>query len=115
MDRTKVKHTNQLEIAQNEIWTPWNFPLYGSWLHRPLQNVTQADMIVWSSFHDPFNNKQLYQFTDISYLLNKLFPGNLCYTMKDLAWCAFHVSDTEGVEARILFHFWLLLTLPLDT
>jgi len=30
MDRTKIKHTNQLEIVQNEIWTPRNFPLYGS-------------------------------------------------------------------------------------
>ena len=26
MVRTKIKHTNQLEIAQNEIWTPWMFP-----------------------------------------------------------------------------------------
>ena len=26
MDRTKIKHTNQLEIAQNEIWTPRKFP-----------------------------------------------------------------------------------------
>ena len=26
MDRTKIKHTNHLEIAQNEIWTPWKFP-----------------------------------------------------------------------------------------
>ena len=25
MDRTKIKHTNLLEIAQNEIWTPWKF------------------------------------------------------------------------------------------
>ena len=26
MDWTKIKHTNQLEIAQNEIWTPQKFP-----------------------------------------------------------------------------------------
>ena len=26
MDRTKIKHTNQLEIAQNEILTPRKFP-----------------------------------------------------------------------------------------
>jgi len=26
MDRTKIKHTNQLEIAQNEIWTRRKFP-----------------------------------------------------------------------------------------
>jgi len=26
MDRTKIKHTNQLEIAQNEIWTPRKLP-----------------------------------------------------------------------------------------
>ena len=26
MDRTKIKHTNQLEIAQNDIWTTWKFP-----------------------------------------------------------------------------------------
>jgi len=25
MDRMKIKHTNQLEVAQNEIWTPWKF------------------------------------------------------------------------------------------
>jgi len=25
MDRTKAKHANQLEIAQNEIWTPRKF------------------------------------------------------------------------------------------
>jgi len=24
MNRTKIKHTNQLEITQNEIWTPRN-------------------------------------------------------------------------------------------
>ena len=28
MDRTKIKHMNQLEIAQNEIWTPRKFSLY---------------------------------------------------------------------------------------
>ena len=26
MDRTKIKRTNQLEIVQNEIWTPRKFP-----------------------------------------------------------------------------------------
>jgi len=26
MDRTKIKHTNQLERAQNEIWDPRKFP-----------------------------------------------------------------------------------------
>ena len=26
MDRMKIKHTNQLEIAQNEIWTSQKFP-----------------------------------------------------------------------------------------
>ena len=26
MDRTKIKHPNQLEIAQNEIWTPRKIP-----------------------------------------------------------------------------------------
>ena len=26
MDRTKIKHMNQLEITQNEIWTPRKFP-----------------------------------------------------------------------------------------
>jgi len=26
VDRTKIKFTNQLEIAQNEIWTPRKFP-----------------------------------------------------------------------------------------
>jgi len=26
MDRTKIKRTNQLEIAQNKIWTPQKFP-----------------------------------------------------------------------------------------
>jgi len=26
MDRMKIKRTNQLEIAQNEIWTRWKFP-----------------------------------------------------------------------------------------
>jgi len=26
MDRMKIKHTNQLEIAQKESWTPRNFP-----------------------------------------------------------------------------------------
>jgi len=26
MDRTKIKHTDQMEIAQNEIWTPQKFP-----------------------------------------------------------------------------------------
>ena len=26
MDRMKIKHTNQLEIAQNKIWTPQKFP-----------------------------------------------------------------------------------------
>jgi len=26
MDGTITKHTNQLEIAQNEIWTPQKFP-----------------------------------------------------------------------------------------
>jgi len=26
MDRTKIKHTNQLKIAQNEIRTPRKFP-----------------------------------------------------------------------------------------
>jgi len=25
IDRKKIKHTNQLEIAQNEIWTPRKF------------------------------------------------------------------------------------------
>jgi len=30
MDRTKVKHTNQLEITQNEIWTPQKFPTIGN-------------------------------------------------------------------------------------
>ena len=28
MDRTKTKHTNQLEIAQNEIWTPTKISRY---------------------------------------------------------------------------------------
>ena len=30
MDRMKIKHTNQLEIAQNEIWTPWKISLCGT-------------------------------------------------------------------------------------
>jgi len=30
----KIKHMNQLEIAQNEIWIPRNFPLYGSVVYR---------------------------------------------------------------------------------
>ena len=30
MDRTKIKHTNQLEITQNEIWTPRKFPAIGN-------------------------------------------------------------------------------------
>ena len=42
MDRTKIKHTNQLEIAQNEIWTPRNFPLYGSSLVRQSRSQVQA-------------------------------------------------------------------------
>ena len=28
MDRMKIKHTNQLEIAQNEIWTPRKIARY---------------------------------------------------------------------------------------
>jgi len=46
MDRTKIKHTNQLEIAQNEIWTPWKFPAIQYTAHQQWQWVVQR--VQWS-------------------------------------------------------------------
>ena len=40
MDRTKIKHMNQLEIAQNEIWTPQKFPAI-RYLYLEVLNVVR--------------------------------------------------------------------------
>jgi len=55
----KIKHTNQLEIAQNEIWTPRRFPAIRYSFHSTLIPLKNEFWLQLSCSHLPIGNRLL--------------------------------------------------------
>ena len=133
MDRTKIKHTNQLEIAQNEISTPRKLSAFGTslklfsvaihrsllaicWFSHLLRTVPtnstdfQASTCkIWKPFA-PFVQENAWRLTALGKITidNKLTPPLAAFHMGDVSgkvWPTVFTAQQVEIYLKVLLGF----------